>query len=170
LDLQLVAFAVFAAVGVCAALLMVTRKNLVHAALYLIVTLFSVAAVFVLLQAEFLAAVQVLVYAGGIMVLFLFVILLVDVPRELVPVRRSHRVHVATAIALTAATVGLLAYYAVNAAPRAVAPGDALTSDGGNLETVALALFRHYLLPFEAVSVLLLVAMVGAILLARAKA
>ena len=169
MDLQLVAFLAFAAVGVCAAVLMVTRKNLVHAALYLIVTLFSIAAVYVLLQAEFLAAVQVLVYAGGIMVLFLFVILLVDVPRELVPSGRSHRVHLATALALTGATVGLLAYYAAAAAPRVTGGGDRLRAGGGNLEAVSLALFRHYLLPFEAVSVLLLVAMVGAVLLARAR-
>lgn len=169
MGVQLGLFLVFAAIGVCAAVMMVTRRNLVHAALYLIVALFAVAAVYVLLQAEFLAAVQVLVYAGGIMVLFLFVILLVDVPRELVPARRSHRLHVGASLALTGATVGLLAYYLSVAAPRSAAGGGQLSAGGGNLEAVSLALFRSYLLPFEAVSVLLLVAMVGAIVLARAR-
>ena len=170
MDLQLVVFAVLAAVGVVSALMMVTRRNLVHAALYLVVTFFSVAAVYVLLDAEFLAAVQVLVYAGGIMVLFLFVIMLVDLPKELADARRSRKLHVTTALALTILTVGLLAYYSVRAggtapdAARAVAVGQ-----GGNLEAVALSLFRYYLLPFEVVSVLLLAAMVGAILLAKAR-
>ena len=168
MGLQLATFLAFASVGACAAILMVTRKNLVHAALYLIVTLFSVAAVYVLLQAEFLAAVQVLVYAGGIMVLFLFVILLVDVPRELIPARRAHRAHVTVSLVLTGVTVGLLALY-VSVAPRSAGEGGQLTAGGGNIEAVSLALFRHYLLPFEAISVLLLVAMVGAIVLARAR-
>jgi NADH-quinone oxidoreductase subunit J len=166
---QLLSFVVFALVGLSAAVLMVTRRNLVHAALYLIVTLFSVAAVYVLLQAEFLAAVQVLVYAGGIMVLFLFVILLVDVPRELVAAGPSHRAHVATALVLTGSTVGLLAYHLMTGTPGSGGSATVLQAGGGNLEAVSTALFRNYLLPFEAVSVLLLVAMVGAIVLARPK-
>lgn len=169
MDLDLVVFYLLAAVGVAAAVLMVTRRNLVHSALYLVVTFFSVAAIYVLLGAEFLAAVQVLVYAGGIMVLFLFVILLVDLPRE-VSARKWRRGHVGLAAILTLLVVGILAFHL--AAARAPSSGAvaAVASDEGNLETVAMALFRYYLLPFEAVSVLLMVAMIGAILLARAKA
>jgi NADH-quinone oxidoreductase subunit J len=127
-----------------------------------------VAGIYVLLHAEFLAAVQVLVYAGGIMVLFLFVILLVDLPREAVEPRPRRPLHVAVAAGLAALVAGTLVVFAVARPVRAAAP-TALGGDGGNLETVALTLFRHYLLPFEAVSILLLVAMVGAIVLARAK-
>ena len=77
---QLVIFTLLAAVGLGSAVMMITRKNPVHSALYLVVTFFSVAGIYVVLGAAFLAAVQVLVYAGGIMVLFLFVIMLVDSP------------------------------------------------------------------------------------------
>lgn len=169
MDLQLAMFAIFAAIGVASALMMVTRRNLVHAALYLVVTFFSVAAVYVVLHAEFLAAVQVLVYAGGIMVLFLFVILLMDLPRELAEARRSRKLHVAAAIALTTITIGLLGAYLVVGAPGRGAGIAALAAHGGNLEAVSIALFRYYLLPFEAVSILLMAAMIGAILLAKAR-
>jgi len=169
-DPQFVAFVLLALVGLFAALMMVTRTNLVHAALYLVVTFLVVAAMYVVLHAEFLAAVQVLVYAGGIMVLFLFVILLVDLPREMAAPRKPRNVHVATALILSAVVVGLLGYEVVVTRAAPSAGGASLFAEGGNLETVALALFRYYLLPFEVVSLLLLVAMVGAILLARAKA
>ena len=81
MSVELVVFLVLAATGTFSAAMMVTRRNPVHSVLYLLVTFFSVAAVYVLLHAEFVAVVQVLVYAGGIMVLFLFVVLLVDVGR-----------------------------------------------------------------------------------------
>jgi NADH-quinone oxidoreductase subunit J len=166
-------FVVLAAVGVSSAIMVITRKNPVHSALYLIVTFFSVAGVYVVLSAEFIAVVQVLVYAGGIMVLFLFVIMLVETPdRGAAVVRRSAVGHVTIAGLLTALVAGLLAYHVALASTAGPVSGDvsaALASDGGNLETVALSLFRYYLLPFEVVSILLLVAMVGAIVLARVK-
>jgi len=167
---QLLAFVLLAVVGLFSAVMMVTRRNLVHAALYLVVSFLVVAAMYVVLHAEFLAAVQVLVYAGGIMVLFLFVILLVDLPREMAIPRRSRSAHVATAMILSALAVGLVGYELATTRGLAGADSSPLSAEGGNLETVALTLFRYYLLPFEVVSLLLLVAMVGAILLARAKA
>ncbi len=168
MELRLLVFVLFAVVGLCSAVLMVTRRNLVHSALYLVVTFFVVAAMYVLLQAEFIAAVQVLVYAGGIMVLFLFVILLVDLPREMASAGGSRKVPVALAGTLTALLVGLLGYYGTATRLAPAAYTSVPSRQGGNLETVALTLFRYYLLPFEVVSLLLAVAMVGAILLARA--
>ena len=169
MDLQMLVFLLLAAVALSSAVLMVTRRNLVHSALYLIVTFFAVAAVYVVLQAEFIAAVQVLVYAGGIMVLFLFVIMLVDLPRDLGGARRPRTGHVAAALLLTLLVVGPLGYYVGASRLRPAVSTGALVAQGGNLETVALTLFRYYLLPFEVVSILLLVAMVGAIVLARAR-
>lgn len=169
MDAQLAVFLVLAAVGVGSAIMVVTSRNPVHCALYLVVTFFSVAAVYVLLQAEFLAVVQVLVYAGGIMVLYLFVILLVDVRRE-EKARRVGAAHLVVAAGLTVLVVLPLAFYAWTAVPRAVGDVGVLAAEGGNLETVALELFRYYLLPFEVVSILLLVALVGAVVLARIKA
>lgn len=169
MDLELLVFALLAGVGLSSAVMVITRKNLVHSAMYLIVTFFSVAAVYVLLHAEFLAVVQVLVYAGGIMVLFLFVIMLVDLPREVAAPRRGRRGHVAAAALLTALVVGSLGVYVWASGLRPAPDTSALGAEGGNLETVAITLFRYYLLPFEVVSILLLVAMVGAITLAKVK-
>ena len=170
MDAQLLIFTLLAAVGLGSAVMMITRKNPVHSALYLVVTFFSVAAIYVVLGAAFLAAVQVLVYAGGIMVLFLFVIMLVDTP-EHGGTRRIRRAHAGAAAVLTALVVALLGYHLASAGSvGAGADPGALTAQGGNLETVATSLFQYYLLPFETVSILLLVAMVGAIVLARAKA
>jgi NADH-quinone oxidoreductase subunit J len=103
------------------------------------------------------------------MVLFLFVIMLVERPGTgALPAPR--RVHVASSALLTALVAGLLAWYFLAGGPAQANDAAALAGNGGNLETVAVAMFRYYLLPFEAVSILLLVAMVGAIVLARPKA
>ena len=168
MDWQLFMFCLFAAVGLASSLMVITRRNPLHSALFLVVTFFSVAAVYVLLNAEFIAVVQVLVYAGGILVLFLFVILLVDVRRE-TGLRRIGAGHLVGAVGLTALVVLPLAIYVWGAAPQTAAETSALAVEGGNLETVAMSLFRHYLLPFEVVSIMLLVALVGAVVLARSK-
>jgi len=168
MNAQLAVFLLLALVGIFAAAMVVTRRNPVHSALYLIVTFFSVAAVYVVLHAEFIAVVQVLVYAGGIMVLFLFVILLVDVTRE-EGLRRVGRGHIAISAVLTILVIVPVGFYAVGASPESVADLSVLTTEGGNLETVSMSLFRHYLLPFEVISILLLVALVGAVMLARAR-
>jgi NADH-quinone oxidoreductase subunit J len=167
-DLQLTVFVILAGVGLGSAALLLLQRNPVHSALYLVVTFFSVAGIYVLLQAEFLAAVQVLVYAGGILVLFLFVIMLVEAPGRQGP-RTVGRYHVVTCGLLTLLMVGALAVH-VAAGPREAADAAeraGLLAAGGNLETVALSLFRDYLLPFELISVLLLAALVGAVVLAK---
>jgi NADH-quinone oxidoreductase subunit J len=169
MDGQMLMFAVLAAVALAAAVMVVTRRNPVHSALYLIVTFFAVAAIYVLLRAEFLGVVQVLVYAGGIMVLFLFVIMLVERPGEK-SAARPRRVHVAASSLMTALVAFLLAWHFLAGEPRRAADAGVLSAHGGNLEAVADAMFRYYLFPFEAVSVLLLVALVGAVVLARPKA
>lgn len=168
MDVQFVMFWIFAVVALFSAVMVVTRRNPVHSALYLLVTFFSVAAIYVVLQAEFLAVVQVLVYAGGILVLFLFVILLVDVRRE-PGIRRFGPGHLLAAVALTALVALPMGIYFLGAPQDAVGDTMVLRQDGGNLETVAMSLFRYYLLPFEVVSILLLVALVGAVVLARSK-
>jgi len=169
MDAQFLMFVVLAAVALSASVMVVTRRNPVHSALYLVVTFFAVAAIYVLLHAEFLGAVQVLVYAGGIMVLFLFVILLVERPGQ-EPSGKPRRFHVAASLVLAALVSGILGAHFLRGGGSVPAGHAALGASGGNLETVALALFRSYLLPFEIVSILLLVALVGAIVLARTKA
>jgi NADH-quinone oxidoreductase subunit J len=149
----------------------IALRNPVHAAISLLWTFLMVAALFVLRHAEFLAAVQVLVYAGGIMVLFLFVIMLVNV-RGLTP-----DTVFLSQLAPLAIVAGVLigALLAVVVLLGVLAPGShdatALQQvDGqvvGNTEAVGMVLYTKYLVPFEVVSVVLLVAMIGAIIFGR---
>jgi len=172
-NFQAVVFYAAAAVVIAGAIGVLTLKNPVHAALSLLATFIAVAALFVLQHAEFLAAVQILIYAGGVMVLFLFVIMLVNVaslPRE--PQYLARLAPAAVVIGATLAVLVAVGVWSVAASP----PGDlaALTSvDGqalGNTEAVGWSLYRQYLLPFEVVSVVLLVAMIGAIVMGRKEA
>jgi NADH-quinone oxidoreductase subunit J len=137
-------------------------RNPVTSAMFLVLTIISMAGLFVLLHAFFLAAVQVLVYAGAVMVLFLFVIMLLDLKEE---ERRK--------IKLTGLVAGLVSVGAIVAifvrSLFATNPGKDLTDPKvvGDTATLGKLLFTNYLLPFEIVSILLLVAMVGVILLSK---
>jgi len=166
MNLGLLVFYFFAALAVVGGLMMVTRKNAVHSAVYLVLTFIAIAAIYVLLGAEFLFAVQVLVYAGGIMVLFLFVIMLVNLEE---PRRYSGgRLHLGLSAGLTLILFGMLAVVFVKDAPPAAAV--AASPAEGNLQLVGALLYQNYLIPFEVVSLLLLVAMIGAIVLGRPRA
>ncbi len=163
-------FYALAALAVAGAIGVIGFRSPVHAALSLLGTFLAVAGLFVLAHAEFLAAVQVLVYAGGVMVLFLFVIMLVNVrtiPSEPQYVRRL--VPAALVVGgLLALLVGVGIWAAVHGAPAASAPLVSLHGQAvGNTEAVGWDLYRDYLLPFEVVSLVLLVAMIGAIVMGR---
>jgi NADH-quinone oxidoreductase subunit J len=162
----LLLFYFFAALAVVGALMTITRRNAVHSAVYLVLTFVAVSAIYVLLGAEFLFAVQILVYAGGIMVLFLFVIMLVNLeePRRF----SGGRLRLGVSVALTLLLFGMLGLAFVREGPATSPPPASLGE--GNLQLVGWVLYRQYLLPFEAVSLLLLVAMVGAIILGRPRA
>ena len=164
----------FYALGVLAlfaSLLVVTTRNAVHSALALVSTLISVAGLFVLLRAEFLAGVQVFVYVGGVMVLFLFVIMLVNVGREESGETKVFTRHAAAAVVVSGAlAVGFV--FAVRAADRTFSAGPvrAEAAEAGlsrDTELVGADLYGRAALPFEIASVVLLVAIVGAVLLAR---
>lgn len=182
-------FWVFALAALVAGLLTVMARNAVHSALFLISALVSVAALFVLLGAEFIAGVQILVYVGGVMVLFLFVIMLVNVSAE---ERGSEELFNRTGqILATVCFVALLVlglFYAINqSAGRFMATADEgpavsrRATDAARLrnaetrvskisedtQRVGASLYRYGALPFEIASLLLLVAIVGSVLLAR---
>jgi NADH-quinone oxidoreductase subunit J len=188
---EAVFFWIFSIAAIFAALLTVMARNTIHSALFLISSLVSVAALFVLLRAEFIAGVQILVYVGGVMVLFLFVIMLVNVGSE---ERGSEEIfnrsrQVTTSVIFCALLVGGL-LYAINVgyeglqkrdeAAVTVAPGQR-TAEEQNLpqaatgssritketERVGNGLYRYGSLPFEIASVLLLVAIIGSVMLAR---
>jgi NADH-quinone oxidoreductase subunit J len=164
--MDLVVFWIMAPVSVGAAVLMLFQRNAVYAALFLILNQFTLAVFFVLLDAHFLAAVQVIVYAGAIMVLFLFVIMFLGVDRrealvETIPGQRWLAVGLGL---LLAAGVVLAVGLGVGLAR---APGP--PPGGDNIRSVARVLFTDYVFPFELTSILLILAAVAAMVLARRK-
>jgi NADH-quinone oxidoreductase subunit J len=161
-----VAFVLLAGVAVGSALGLVLKRNPIHGALFLVVNLGTVAVFYLTLGAQFLAVAQVAVYAGAIMVLFLFAIfVLIPGKEETGPdPRRPYRVlALPVGAVLLALLVGVIAVGA-----RGRAPAAAPAPDG--VEAIARLLFTDYLFPFEVTSVLLLAAMVGVLLLARRRA
>ncbi|HEY4929821.1 MAG TPA: NADH-quinone oxidoreductase subunit J [Acidimicrobiales bacterium] len=161
-------FAVAAAIILAGAIGVVVARNPVHSALMLVMTLFGVAVMFVLQQANFLAAVQVIVYAGAIVVLFLFVIMFLGVDREEDIAKEQLRGQRPLAVALVAlGTTGLLLLGEVSKW-TAGQPYVAGTDTGApNVNLLGKSLYTTYLFPFEATSALLVIAVVGAVVLAR---
>jgi len=161
----LVNFYVLAALAVISAIFVITRRNPVHSVIFLIITLLSLALLYVQLQAEFLAAVQIILYIGGIMVLFLFVIMLVnlDIVTRQAPFNRQWHVAGLAALVLLAELLAVI-YWGRATPTLPQAPPTALQP---NTELIGVTLFQNYLLPFEIASVLLLVAMIGAVLMAK---
>ena len=163
-------FYLFALMAVGAALLVITLRNPMYSAISLLVTFLAIAALFVLRHAEFVAMVQIFVYGGGIMVLFLFVIMLVNLHRlrevKVFGVQWPMAVVIGV---LFIALIGLVAWR-VPFGPTNPIPDQMVNVDGevlGNAQAVAWLLYREYLLPFEIASLFLLVAMIGAVVLAR---
>ena len=157
------AFAVIAGIALASALGLVLKRNPIHGALFLVVNLGSVAALYLMMGAEFLAAAQVIVYAGAIMVLFVFAIMVLIPGREETapdPRRRYRMAAVPVGAALLVELV--LVFAAQRSTPPAPPPPPA-----GGVEAIGRLLFTDYLFPFELTSVLLLAAMVGVLVLAR---
>ena len=159
---QNVVFGLIAAAMAVAALRVVTTKNIVHAALYLVVVLAGVAALYILLAAEFTAVVQVLVYIGAILVLFLFGIMLTRAPIGRTANLDNDQRWLGLVVALF--LLGVLGAVLSDGFGRAKLPADAEVQRTGE---VATSIFQTFVIPFEVVSVLLLAALVGAVVLAR---
>ncbi len=164
--LQLVIFYIFAAIAVVSAIMVITRRNAVHSAMFLAATLLSVAGVFLSLRAEFLAGVQVIVYVGGILVLFVFVIMLV--PSDRVIFERRYNRQGRIALITAAVLIGELVYAVIQGRDAFVFPEETLEpAVEGNSQWVGTVLYQNYLLPFEIASILLLVAIIGAVVLSK---
>jgi len=165
-----VIFYFFAAIAVGGAVLTVTRRNAVHSAIFLITSLLATAGIFLQLRAEFLFIVQIILYVGGIMVLFVFVIMLVNLDVSLHQIQFARQKWVALIVALAlAGQVGVM-FWSAEKLPGQLLPGitpAAADKLPANSEAVAQSLFSTYLLPFEIASVLLLVAMIGAVVMAK---
>jgi NADH-quinone oxidoreductase subunit J len=165
-------FYFFAGLAVLSAALMVTRRNAIHSAVFLITTLLATAGIFLQLRAEFLFIAQIILYVGGIMVLFIFVIMLVRLDVAIHQIRFRMQKLVGGLVALALVFESTLVIYLARRLPgqglliQGSAPADKLPP---NSEELAKSLFSSYLLPFEIASVLLLVAMVGAVVMAKNK-
>ena len=165
-------FYYMAAASIASALLAVTRKNPVHSMLWVLALFLHVAGIFLLLAAEFLAAVQVIVYAGAILIFYLFVVMLLDLPDEEAAPRFGNHWPLATAVGLSVAALAWLAQGDTLAPVGAglAAASQNVAAEGppqGSLSKIGIELFGPFALPFEIVSLVLLAAIVGAIVLAR---
>ena len=169
------AFYYMAAASVASAILAVTRRNPVHSMLWVLALFLHVAGIFLLLGAEFLAAVQVIVYAGAILIFYLFVQMLLDLPGEQSRPRFGNHWPLAAAVGLSFAALAWLAQgEAFDVVESRVAPAaERMAAEGppqGSLSEIGMALFGPFALPFEIASLVLLVAIVGAVVLARRRA
>ncbi len=151
--------------AVLSAIAVITRRNAVHSAVALIVTLLSLAGLYLMLYAPFVAGVQIILYAGGIMVLFLFVIMLVNIERAQREYVFNHQWHVGL---LAALALGAMLFF-VYEKGSSIFPANAMipAPEEQNTQRVGMLLFQSYLLPFEIASLLLLVAIVGAVVMAK---
>jgi NADH-quinone oxidoreductase subunit J len=157
-------FYLFAAIMIVGGVLVITRKNPVHSALALIVTLLAQASLYLMLYAPFVAGVQIILYAGGIMVLFLFVIMLVSVERSM----KERQFNSQWVVGIVAATAlgGLL--IAVFTKGKGILPDRALpVLENDNTQKIATMLYGQYMFAFEIASLLLLVAIIGAVVMAK---
>jgi NADH-quinone oxidoreductase subunit J len=165
LNLEIIVFGILALIAVLAAVLMISTRNAVHSALFLVVVMSVLAVFFLGLWAPFVAMVQVAVYAGAIMVLFLFVIMLLGA--EKVGARMGRHWQLPVAIGMALVVLGLGVFLLLNTAPIEVLDRPAEEIMLGSAEAIGAALYSQWLFPFEAVSILLIVAMIGAVVMTR---
>ena len=161
--MELLFFNLFAFMAVVFAIGVIALKNPVHSAVSLILCLLQVAAIYILLRAPFLAAVQVFIYVGAVMVLFLFAVMVLDIGRE----RLKAQIHSQAGFGLLAAAILFaMGAWMVVRGKITVAPGPYTDERlANNAEVVGKLLYTKYIFPFEVVSVLLLVALIGAVVL-----
>lgn len=166
--METIFFTIVAAVAVLSSILVITCKNPINSALSLVMTFFCLATFYVMLDAPFMAAVQVIVYAGAIMVLIVFVIMLLNIRSA---AGKSHTHAVVFSVVLGALTLFELFYFLSRSALTGAKGGiDAATVNTvGHVELIGKAIYTDFLLPFEITSILLLVAIIGAVILAKRK-
>ncbi|MHB8092007.1 MAG: NADH-quinone oxidoreductase subunit J [Syntrophales bacterium] len=172
ISFKLIVFFVAALVVIVSSLLMTTRKNPIHSALWMILTFFAMAVIYLLLNAQFIAVAQVMVYAGAIMMLILFVIMMVSLDTGAQSEQKKISMNFTKKAAWSLAVIILLlelifgALFYQTTAKIGSYPAEAVTSLG-NAKTVGTLLYGQYLFPFEIASILLLVGIIGAVVLSR---
>ncbi|MDI6765341.1 MAG: NADH-quinone oxidoreductase subunit J [Bacteroidota bacterium] len=168
MNFEVVFFFSIAALAIVSAILMITQRNPIKSVIFLIVNFFCIALIYLILHAQFIAIIQILVYAGAIMVLFLFIIMLLNLGDESALTEKigykKTIAYVLSAVLLLEIVIGLSLPWTV-AASR-IHPN---ANEIGTVEAIGKSLFIDYLLPFEVISMLLLAAIVGVIVLAKKK-
>lgn len=162
-------FVPLAAIALATAVLVIILRNPIYSALSLVGTFFALSGLYLLLQAQFIAVAQVIIYAGAIMVLFLFVIMLLDVGHEPPPWLRTDRLKLVLGLSLVALLLIELGVAAGSRISRGITGPYApeVVNEVGNTQLVGRLLFTDFLIPFEITSVILLIAIVGSMVLAR---
>jgi NADH-quinone oxidoreductase subunit J len=161
-------FFLIAAIAVISAIIVILHKNPVISALFLVLTMFCIAVIFVLLDAEFIAAIQILVYTGAIMVLFLFIIMMLNLRKDDLPIigglftRKTFAISFAVVLLLE---VFIIIFSTQIADSYKIKPAPFES----NIESIGTELFTKYLIPFELISILLLVAIIGAVIIGKRK-
>jgi NADH-quinone oxidoreductase subunit J len=169
MSLNLVFFIIFASLALFASIMMITRKNPVMSAVFLILNFFSLAGLYLLLNAQFIAVVEIIVYAGAIMILFLFVLMLLNQrsDEKLLADKKPLKIF---AVIISAIVLFQLSYIIFFAHPSgALTPELQKSVQSGTIETIGKELYTNYVLPFEAAGFLLLSAAIGALILAKKK-
>lgn len=169
MPLELILFVFFALIAAVSSVVMVTRPNPVMSAIFLVINFFALAGLYLILHAQFIAVVQVIVYAGAIMVLFLFVLMLLNTKSEQNLLKGQNKIKV-FAIVLAAFVFVQIAYLIFFSSPSSsLSPEAAASIKAGTVEEIGHQLYTNYLLPFEAAGFLLLAATIGALVLAKKK-
>ena len=166
--METIFFTLVAAVAVLCGLLVVACRNPINSALSMVMTFFCLATLYVMLDAPFMAAIQVIVYAGAIMVLIIFVIMLLNVRSE----AAKRFTHAGVIGSIVGVLLLVITYYFLNHSSLTGARGgldSAIINQVGHTELIGRALYTDFLLPFEITSILLLVAIIGAVILTKKK-
>lgn len=170
MDINPIFFYLFGGLAIACSLFVVLKRNPVSSAFSLVLVFFSFACIYAMLGAHLIAALQILVYAGAIMVLFVFVIMLLNQDAPSFDIARSHVVLRVSAVLMSLALFASFVWAFKNSAPLAPVSDysdAAVVMAGGNTKVVSELLFNQYILPFEATSILLLAAMIGAVAIAK---
>ncbi|MEJ5262971.1 MAG: NADH-quinone oxidoreductase subunit J [Ignavibacterium sp.] len=169
MNLEVILFFIFGFVAAVAAVMMITRNNPVIAALYLILNMASLAGLYLTLNAQFIAVAQVIVYAGAIMVLFLFVIMLLRPENEKKFLESNPKVKIFAFVVAGFVFIQLIYIIFFSSPSKILQKNLDASVQAGTIESIGNELFKNYVLPFEAAGFLLLAATIGAILLAKKK-
>ena len=164
MSITTILFIFLSALAIGSALMVITRKNPVHSVLYLIVTFFAISGHYILLNAQFLAIVNIIVYAGAIMVLFLFVVMLMNLNMAIEPQKNKL---IQFAGVLSGGSLFLVLMAALMKTKAVSAAVEMQTGDYGLIKNLGQVLFNDYVLPFEISSVLFLSAMIGAVVISK---